>query len=554
MKKILDLTCLDADYTRKLNDIALNCKREYTEFVDQYSRKHGHFYLWWALPFSSRNIYLDDTFQNICYLQLCVRAIYDDSEVNHIIVANKALYDSLLLNYKQELSKKKIVLENVGKKVTISGTIINMFRQFIKQIKVFFRIKMYLGSQKYNIEDSISLIDTPLVSSCFNNGKYEDRYFNDIQKYIQKKIYYLPSLVNNSSMNWKEFVNSIKKSPDYKFLLKEKFLTIFDYFFVIEYFVYCLMLSTRKYEYGKLNVAPLIRESMLKGSYCVPSIKGILNNRFIKHFKKTNIRVENLISWYEGRPSEIMLQSAFRKAYPNSRSVGYIGYPYFELALSEYISEEQYNKKAAPLKMTVPGAIYEKQTKQFCDKVKLIRAPILRNRYKNVTKQASSKKQILVILPYYEEFAGKMLHVINEYMRIRKGNVDIIVKNHPIHKGKTVDWYIKEELYFVPQYVEGELIHCLHSCSLAYLSYSTASLEVLSQGVFLVNLCPAGKLRNTGIPDGIDRKRYRIVYDEKETFEAFDFYLCQRIKWSDELSVADLLEPINEDTIGELWA
>ena len=69
VKKILDLTCLDADHTRKLNEIALNCKREYTEFVDQYSKKYGHFYLWWALPFSSRNIYLDDTFQNICYLK-----------------------------------------------------------------------------------------------------------------------------------------------------------------------------------------------------------------------------------------------------------------------------------------------------------------------------------------------------------------------------------------------------------------------------------------------------------------------------------------------------
>ena len=409
VKKILDLTCLDADHTRKLNEIALNCKREYTEFVDQYSKTYGHFYLWWALPFSSRNIYLDDTFQNICYLKLCRQIILEDSEINHIIVDNKALYDVLLLNYKQELSKKKITLENSGRKVIVSGTIIKMFRQFIRQIKVFFWIKLYLGSQKYNIEDSISLLDTPLLSSCLETGKYEDRYFNDIQNYTQKKVYFLPSLINNSSMNWKEFVNSVKKSRDYRFILKEKFINLFDYSFVLVYFAYCLMLATRKYEYGKLDVTTLIRESVLKGSYCVPSIKGVLDERFIQHLKKTNIRVENLISWYEGRPSEIMLQCAFRKAYPDSRSVGYIGFPYFEFALSEYISEEQYNQKAAPLKMTVPGAIYEKQARQFCDKVKLIRVPILRTRYKkNETEQAFSKRKILVIMIDYK---GNLIYV-----------------------------------------------------------------------------------------------------------------------------------------------
>lgn len=101
--------------------------------------------------------------------------------------------------------------------------------------------------------------------------------------------------------------------------------------------------------------------------------------------------------------------------------------------------------------------------------------------------------------------------------------------------------------------MEGDLVDCLQGKSLAYLSYSSASLEVLSQGIFLVNLCPGGKLRNTAIPDDIDRRLYRIVYNEKETFEAFDFCLQQRSKLVEELSVADLLEPINEETVGRLW-
>ena len=82
MKKTLDLTNLDAKYTKKLNEIATDLKGEYTEFVDVYSRKYGSHHLWWALPFSSRNIYLDETFQNICYLHLCLWAI--DLSLIHI--------------------------------------------------------------------------------------------------------------------------------------------------------------------------------------------------------------------------------------------------------------------------------------------------------------------------------------------------------------------------------------------------------------------------------------------------------------------------------------
>lgn len=552
-REVLDLTCLDAEDTRQLNQIALKYKKQYTKFVDKYSKKYGHFYLWWALPFSSRNIYLDDTFQNICYLHLCQQIIFGDSGIKRIKVSNKALYDTLKLNYEQELLKKNIILENQGKRISLFKTIKRMFWQFIEQSKNFVRIKIYLRGQKYDIKDTVSLIDTPLLSSCFQNGKYEDRYFNDIQNYTDKNIYFVPSLMKNSTISWKEFVNCVKKSQEYRFILKEKFINIFDCIYLILYYTYCLMLSVHKYVYGELDVTPLIRESILKGSYCVPSLKGVLNDRFIKHLKKTGFKIENLISWYEGRPSEVMLQRAFRKYYPDSACVGYIGFPHSEYSLSEYISEEQYIQNIAPLKMTVPGAVYEVQAKQFCDKVDVIRVPILRNSYKNEMNQIPSKRKILVILPFFEEAAGKMLHIVNEYMRLKSENIDIAVKNHPVHRGKTVDYYLKEKLYFEPQYVEGDLTESLNGISLAYISLSTASLEVLSQGVFLVNLCPVGELRSTAIPDNMDEENYRIVYDEKETFEAFAFGLWQRESKAGKIDLVDLLEPINEKTVGRMW-
>lgn len=556
MKKTLDLTHLNAEYTRKLNEIAENCKKEYTEFVDKYSRKYGSHHLWWALPFSSRNIYLDETFQNICYLHLCRWAIHNDG-VDCIILANRALRDVLLINYKPELEKRRITLEYQAKGFRLYAILIGMIRSFKTELKEFILIKKYSIRKKYKTEGTITLIDTPVLSSSFESGKYEDRYFNDIQEYVKYNIFFLPSLIKNSSVSWKKFTECVEKSTDYRFFLKQNVVKLIDFFDILKYFFFCFCLSFRKYTYGDVDVTPLIKDSLLRGCSCAPSLKGILDYQFIRRLSKSDIRIECLISWYEGRPSEIMMQKAFRKFYPGDKCVGYIGIPHSELALSQYISEEQYKQEAAPLKMTVPGMIYEKQVKQFCKKVNLIRVPILRNSYvcKNNKAFAIQNRKIIVILPFFEEYAQNMLHILNEYVKMHpEFSHNVMIKNHPVHIDKTVEYYLKEKLCFSPKYVSGELVECMKDVDLAYISYSSASLEVLSQGKFLVNLCPAGKLRNTAVPDDMDANLYRIVYNEEETFEAFDSILTGGTGKIPEINVMDVLESVNTETVSRMWS
>lgn len=555
MGKILDCTNLNAEYTRKLNKIASRNKKRYTRFVDIYSKEHGHFYMWWATPFASRNINLDATFQKICFLHLCQEVMEKDQVINHIILDDKALYDTLFINFAKKLTSKGITLEYRKKDICWFSAIARSIKQIKSLFEEYMKIRWHACKDGYSLKESISLIDTPILSSCFEDGQYRDRYFGDIHKYIKRDIYFVPSFNKNSSLKWKEFVERVEHSKQYKFLLKEKFLSVFDYSFLLKYLVYCIYMSTKKYKYENMDVTPLVKSSLLKGSYCTPSLKGILNYRYIKKLKKNNVKVDNLISWYEGRPSEIMMQKAFREYYPAAGSVGYEGFPLLESSLSLYLSKEQVRQKSAPLKMAIPGAVYEGQAKQFYERIDLIKVPILRNKYTNESSHVSlnQQKKILVVLPYFEKAAENMLHIVNEYMRAGHGSYNIIIKNHPVLIGKTVDYYLKEEIYFEPQYIEGTLVECMKDIDLAYISCSTAALEVIAQGVFLVNLCSAGELINTGIPDSIDNKLYRVVYDERETFEAFDYCLQRREKEVNMLDVGELLEPINEETINRMW-
>ena len=511
--------------------------------------------MWWATPFSTRNISLDSTFRNICYLYLCQQIIFDDGNINHIVLGNKDLYDTLDLNYAKEMEKRKIKLEFNGTKYDIKYIIKRQLLGIYRQTKRIFRVKLYSGNKKIRTNDIISLIDTPMLSSSFKDGSYQDRYFTNIQKYVDREIYFVPDIIKNTSISWKEYITYAKNSSKYRFVFKENFYNLFDLFFLLRYSVYCLRRSLDKYEYDGLDVTPLIKDSFIRGSYCDCALEGILDYQFVKHLQNSGVEVDNLISWYEGRPSEIMLQKAFRKYYPLAHSVGYEGFPLLESSLSLYLSEEQVRQESAPLKMTVPGAVYERQAEQFYEKIDLIKVPILRNKYANKSSNASlnQKKKILIVLPYFEKVAENMIHIVNEYMKIRYDALDIIIKNHPVFTGKTIDYYSKETISFQPQYVEGNLVECMKDIDLAYISCSTAAMEVISQGAFLVNLCSAGELVNTGIPDSIDDELYRLVYDEKETFEAFDYCLQREGRKINMLDVGELFEPINEETINRMW-
>ena len=552
MNDKLDLDNLNEEYTRILNDIALSRKKEYTEFVDKYSRKYGSFYLWWTTPFSSRNTYLDDTFLNICYFFLCRQIICSESEINHIVLSNKALYDTLLANYKQELSSGKVVVEYHKKTVKTTPPIILFLLNLYILVNKFINIKTYLKKTSYHIKDCISLIDTPVLDSSFKNGKYQDRYFNNIQDYVKHDIYFVPELNKDASMGWKQFACYVNNSKSYRFIFKEKFLHLYDFLCLMEYFVYCLFLSTRKYKYADIDVTPLVRNSLLMGCCSVPSLKGILNYKFIKRLRKSKFKVENLISWYEGRSSEIMMQKAFRRYYPKSNCVGYTGYMPSEFDLGQSVSREQIIQKAAPLKMTVPGSMYMQQAKQFCSNAAVIKVPVLMNDYsyrEEVTRE-NIKKRILVVLPFFENIAKNMLHILNEYVKKNKDKFDIYIKNHPTHFDKKVEYYTKERIYFNPIYVEGELIKCLLDVDIAFMSYTSATLEVLSQGKSLINLCPLGKLRYTGLPENFSNDLCYFAYGQQEVFNALDEFSVREKKTID---ISELLEPVNEETVNRMW-
>lgn len=549
MSKTVDLRKLDAQYTRKLNQIATECKTKYTGFVDLYSRKYGNCDWWWATPFACRN---DDTFQNFCLFFLCRQIIDSNEAVDCIIVNDKALQKALYINCGEIIREKGIQVKAAGKNIGLFSIAVSICFRVKRVLTEFWQIKRRLRKVKYEIEETFSMIDTPVLSSSFQKGEYKDRYFNNIQKYTDRNIYFLPSLMNNNSMNWKEFAENVKESKDYRFIFKEKFLTWFDFGYLMIYIIHCLLWSGRRYCYEDIDISPLVSLSLLKGAYSVPSYKGILNSRFIKIFRQKKYKVDNLISWWEGRPSEVMLQKAFRKYYPESKCVGYVGLPPMEFLLSLYVSKEQLRQKVCPLKMTIPGAGYERQARQFCQDVKVIRTPILRNDYfgKGQPAEQNGKKGVLVILSYAEDVTCNMIEIINEYMKENQNKFDIYVKNHPVYPNRKIENYLKEEICFTPIYIDGELIHCLRKVDIAFVSYSSSTLEVLSQEKGLIILCPPGKLCNTHLPEGFSCDSYFQAYDKQEVFHALDILDKVDNKSCD---LREWLEIVNKETVNRMW-
>lgn len=101
----LDLTNLSVEQTKKLNKIAYGIRREYAEFLDEYSLEHKGDIYWWMTPLMSRNIEYDYTLKKIAFLHLCIDEI-ENNECQQLIVDSIGLFKVLRKIYK----KKRYIL------------------------------------------------------------------------------------------------------------------------------------------------------------------------------------------------------------------------------------------------------------------------------------------------------------------------------------------------------------------------------------------------------------------------------------------------------------
>lgn len=549
--KTLDLQNLSVEQTVRLNEIARDHRKPYTEFVDDLSIKKKRKFAWWVTGFSTRN---SEYSQEKLYKFLLFKEIIStDLEINKVLIDDIGLYRIVRKYIKiKKLKGLKVIRKEKNIKYMLPVRLIAFVYLWIRKIKEYIVIRnsdMNLPEKNLKIE---VLIDTYVLDSCFDkDGKYIDRYFNGILKYISRNVLFSTVLVPNIVEPFSRFVDKLTLERNYNFIVKEKILKFSDYIRMLYFPIYCLRLLTEHYYYGEDDITSIIRRDLVFNIANNNTLDGYIAYAFIKRLKERNTKIENVVLWYEGQPSTIGFTIGMRKFYPEVQVKNFLELSLMENSLSLFPSKGQIHQKIVPNCIGVMGQALIDDIKVFCDELNVEVYPAFRY-YSDLSEKEQREyhkgKKILVVLPGSQKISKILLDdVIKALLNDVNVRYHVYIKNHPNNERFSLNDY-KCKFDVPVKFVNGKLTDLLSDVDIAINAMSSSGMEIIAKGVYLITYVPCGTLSNLGIPKNIPKSVYKIAYCSEDIWKG----ILQSEYWENSEKLQDItyyFEPVTRESV-----
>lgn len=552
---VLDLCHMNEELTEKLNAIADKSSCAYTEFIDTLSIDKKKNMYWWITPLVSRNVYLCNAFKEFCIVKLALEEV-NNNGYDTVIVPSVAIKECLEAN----IISKEIKINTIsGKK-----NVLDEVRWNLKStLKRYLDIKKEVKNIEYTLPKNIILIDAYIESTSFKGDKYVDRSFNGLTEYnYHNKMFFLSYLLDDAKLGYKEFINRLQKETDYEFLIREKFISLFDFRIILYYLIQCTRFLKGKKVCDGIDYTTIINQALIAGMYNRNAYNGLLNVCMIKRMKRRyHLDIEQLVGHYEGQPSSNGLFFAFRREYADKRNLGYIASPGLAKQISLYPSLEQYRNDAVPYAYGIQGIGWLSFLSQFCDNVKYQIVPSFRyshifERKKIDGNDSHSGLKVLVVLSYFTELSRGLLNsVLKVYDDIQNEDVKIFIKNHPNNCGYTLEDYGIDDKPYKKAivYESGSMDDAVRNKDIVLLVGTSSGLEILSTGVPIILYAVPSEIDLFGMPRFLQDEGCYIVYNAEQLVEAV--YRLRDCKIKPEMIERILTEvfvPVNEKTVKQM--
>lgn len=502
-----DFQNLTEEETKYLNEIAESIKNDYVDFVDDFCKDNSGEELIWAAPFVSRNIYADSTFIKICYFELA-RKYFDRKDI--IVCAYPDLGICLEKEGYTNVQYKRVKYRNI-----IHSFLFDVYGLY-RYIKFIFKRKQLVKKVTIDNKKPIVIVATSIVEACFKDNKYVDYHFDRLFS-SEVNCWIFPEFVGNSMEEELELERKAFKLCD-RLIPVERYILVSDLLILLKYILLCSRCKNQKYIFNKADVSCIIQSSFERGRFSTIAYEGLLAGRAIENMKREGNNVRGAIVWYEGRPKDVMVASTIRKIYPQIKCIGYKGCLFNEFALSNYISQYQYQTAHAPsyMAVTVRGGEYDET--QFCKDVQTLPLSMLTER-KRISGKEYKKEEIakvLVLLPYLVDASAELIKTIEYCVQNIDIDMQIRIKNHPVNKTKTLQYYGVVNPKFEYIIVDENVEELIPSSDVVITTASSAAINVINNGVKLVLLSMKGELRFTGIPMHGFSNMYELAYSKED--------------------------------------
>ncbi len=551
---VFDFNRLNIELTKRLNRIAEEKRASYIEFVDACMEKFDReSALSWLTGFASRNS--SYAYTNV-YKLLLLAELLEEQTVEKVVVhdsfqkkAVKALCRQT--GHKVRICQAERTIKDMGlvRKLQFFCVLAGKYRESR-------RIRKVIKADEERLKTPFFLFDTYVLHSAFAEGEYKDRYFTNILEYTKEKLLFSTILTNNLPESGMSFYTKLKEEKKYQFLVKESFLTIRDYVWMLQWERVNKKFLRGSYIFSGYDISALVKGDILRNFAYLNTIDGLIAYRFLKRLKEKGASVKKAVLWYEGQPSSIGFVLGMRRFFPKVPVAGYVGLSLLENEIGYYPSKEQQRQGVLPHTFGVIGNGYTELIKKYNSALEVevypaFRYPLLWKK-RGGDKISRRQKSILLVLSYYVDISAKLIRETLQALEdIGDVSYQLYLKNHPVNarlrlKDYSVDSH--REIFFV----EGDLIEAVQGKTIVVATATTSGMEIISQGARLIMYTAAGELINNAIPETIGEEYYAVAYSSEEiaacirSFETAD-------RGADFSMQEEYFEAVNEQTVARMF-
>jgi hypothetical protein len=519
--RVLDLSNLQPDESKLLDELAIQVKERYNEIVSIITDRLENQLDWLLSPLLSRNPYLSNFFHHMCLLSLANKLLVGRETYDSVITDSHSIFRTLKRQgYRVELKSSE------SKK-----GVRTYFKRFL--LLLYSSLVFIMNKSSKRFKDlqykRLTLIDIFFTPSMFDTGKFQDRYYPGMLDYLNESekhnIFFVPEFYDIRKGISKRM--KMAENSSYQFLYKFDFLRLEDYLYALT--------SAFRMRKGKrligdidfegFNLKEIIEESRLGSYFNHSQFLGLLNYRFVKRLDEAKVSLNLLIDWFENQPLDKGFQRGMHEFYPATKTKGYEGFIVSWL-YNLYMVPTSHEKKnnLIPKEVNVVGSALIDFLKENDNTLLVKTAPAFRFQNTEANKIQSKGKDILIALPVGKDDVKNLITLALYLVSLSKfAGTNFHIKLHPINKISIIERMLIDAPPNL-NVLDTSFNKALSEAFVLISAASTACLEAVLNGVPALIMANSKGITQNPIPLDYPATAWKVIYTKEEAATCLEAY------------------------------
>lgn len=505
-----------------LENAAAEIRIPFVELVSRLSTEREGDLDWWVTPLASRNTYACSLHIRLCRAVLA-RQLLMAGGVDEVLVDSPAL--------------AQVVSSVADRSIRVSMVGVSRWTRILKPLRnyagaLYHAICQYVFSHlllKYaSLPDGpVVLVDTFLYANSINGRHAHDRHYPSLIDLLddeeRKQVYYIPTYYG--VYNYFRFFLELREVRN-KFVLKEDVLRLGDYLYALAH-PFRLHWPKGPIDFLGMDVAPLVRESMLESFATSAAIEGLLRYRATCRMKERGLTPRRIIDWFENQEIDHGANAGWRQFFPEVELVGYQGFLASRHYFCMFPTALEHRFNLLPNRVTVIGPALINAVKEFCPEIEVETAPAFR--FQSVWLQREVEPDanwftILLALPILKNEAYSIVEMaISAAAKQADLSWRFHIKPHPTWS--TDD--IKKLSKILPsnfRAISGDFDQCVERSNVLVGTASSTCVHAMVLGIPVVIAAQPGCLVQNPIPEESDKDMWMVCYTPLDLAHALHGY------------------------------